>query len=96
MLQPSTIYRHAPNLVARRVADEVLVIPICASGAEVRSIYSLDEVGGRIWELMDGQRSLAEVEATLVAEFETDAETAARDLRDFVAQLTAIGAIEEA
>ena len=46
--------------MARQIAGEYILVPIRQSAGEVESIYTLNEVGTRIWELLDGQRSLLE------------------------------------
>ncbi len=42
-------------------------------------MHSLNEVGTRIWELLDGKRSLADIAATLQSEFEVDEARAEED-----------------
>lgn len=51
--------------------------------------FSLDDVGGRIWELSEGDRSIAEIAVLLADEYdadpsliETDALELLRELRD--------------
>lgn len=54
-----------------------------SDGAE----HDLNEVGSRIWELCDGNRSVREMAQALVEEFEVDVATAERDAVEFVASL---------
>ena len=49
--------------------------------------YALDEVGARVWELCDGQRSLEDIVAVMREEFEAPAETIAADVIEFVEEL---------
>ena len=42
--------------------------------------YSLNEAGGRIWELCDGTHSVAEIAATLAIEYDAPAETLENDI----------------
>lgn len=49
--------------------------------------YALDEVGIRIWELCDGQHSLAEISAILAHEYDAPAETIAADVVELVGDL---------
>jgi len=53
--------------------------------------YSLNPVGTFIWERCDGRHSLAEIAQALVAEFQVEPKTAARDCREFVADLAEQG-----
>lgn len=49
--------------------------------------YSLDEVGGRVWELSDGQRTVAEIAETLSREFAAEAAVIERDVLELLADL---------
>ncbi|OLB94218.1 MAG: hypothetical protein DMD91_22680 [Candidatus Rokuibacteriota bacterium] len=86
-------YARDPDFVSRRIADEVIVLPIRKNLGDLESIYTLNEVGARIWELFDGRRSLREIRDILTSEYEVTAQAATGDLAMFVEHLTAIGAL---
>ena len=54
-------YQRDSNVVYREIAEERILVPIRKQVADMACIYVLNETGARIWELMDGQRSLAEI-----------------------------------
>ena len=74
------------KLAARRVGDELVIL-----SAEDSSLFVLNESGTTIWEAADGRRSTEEIADTLCAEYEIDADTARRDVDEFVRALTAVG-----
>ncbi len=45
----------SPSIVDRRIGPERILVPICQKADEVDSIYALNEMAGRIWELIDGR-----------------------------------------
>jgi len=49
--------------------------------------FALDGVGGRVWDLCDGSRTLSEIAAILAEEFEAPAETIERDLAELMNDL---------
>ena len=49
--------------------------------------YSLNEVGQRIWELCDGNHSVAQVVDTLASEFEAPRDLLANDVVELLDQL---------
>lgn len=51
------------------------------------SYYSLNEVGGRVWELLSEPRPLAEVSRIVAQEYEVATEQAERDVSAYVEQL---------
>ena len=87
------IYRQDDSIVSRRIEDEVILVPIRQNVADLESIYTLSEVGAHIWEQIDGRRTTAEILALTVGQFEVSEEEAQKDLREFIEQLSSIGAI---
>jgi hypothetical protein len=83
-------------MVARRIGDEFILVPIRQRAGEVDSIYTLNEVGALVWELLDGQTPLGDIRAAIVQEFEVGPEDAEADLLAFLQQLAIVGAIVEA
>ncbi len=90
----NTLYEKHPKIVARRIADEVILVPISREVGEIDSLYVLNDVGARIWDLIDG-RSLEQVRDAIVDEFEVNETTAEEDLTLLIEQLKEIGAIHE-
>ena len=87
------VYRQDDSIVSRKIEDEVILVPIRQNVADLESIYTLSEVGAYIWEQIDGRRTTAELPPLIVEEFEVSEEEAQKDLKEFIEQLSAIGAI---
>ena len=87
------VYLQDDSFVSRRIEDEVILVPIRQNVADLESIYTLSEVAARIWEQIDGRRPTAEILSLIVEEFEVTEEEAQKDLKEFIEQLSAIGAI---
>jgi hypothetical protein len=84
-----------PTFVYRRIADECLLVPIRHQVADLQYIYVLNPVANRIWELLDGKHTLAEVRDRLLEEFEVSSQELEQDLQEFSLQLLEIGSIRE-
>ena len=69
--------------VAARIIDGEAVIVLPQSG----QVNVLNEVGSRIWELIDGTLSVGEITETIVAEYDVSAEQAERDVEEFIEEL---------
>ncbi|HID64386.1 MAG TPA: pyrroloquinoline quinone biosynthesis peptide chaperone PqqD [Anaerolineae bacterium] len=69
--------------VAARIIDGEAVIVLPESG----QVTVLNEVGSRIWELIDGTRSVGEITEAIVAEYDVTAEQAERDVEEFIQEL---------
>jgi hypothetical protein len=48
-------------MVFRQIAGEAILVPICTRVEEADSIYTLNEVAARIWELVDGSRNVGQI-----------------------------------
>ena len=84
------------SIVARKIGEEFILVPIRQRAGEVESIYTLNEVAARVWELIDGQRRAIDIRDTIVAEFEVGPGEAEADVLAFLGQLAQVGAVNEA
>lgn len=81
------------DVVTRRVAGELILVPVSGSVVGLESIYTLNEVGGAIWSLLDG-RSVDAIADTISGEFDVPPEAAREDVAEFLRDLEASGLIE--
>jgi hypothetical protein len=86
-------YVRDPDFVFRRIADEIVLIPIRKNMGDLESIYTLNDVGARVWELIDGRRTARDLRDAIVAEYEVTPERAAADVAAFLGRLRDIGAL---
>lgn len=73
---------HHPRTASRLFSGEAVVI----TPAE-NTVRMFNPVGSRIWELMDGQRSVGQIIATLTDEFDVEPARAERTTLEFIAML---------
>jgi hypothetical protein len=86
--------RRSGDYVTRRIAGETIVVPIRSEAAQLDSVYVFNEVGSRVWELVEQGRAEDEIVTALAAEFEVDAARARADLLAFVEVLRQAGLVE--
>ncbi len=77
------------NQVSCDLAGEAAILNV-KSGV----YYGLDPVGARIWDLMQQPRVVAEIQQTIVGEYDVESERCARDLFQLLDKLLAEGLIE--
>ncbi len=73
---------HHPRTASRVFSGEAVII----TPAE-NTVRMFNPVGSRIWELMDGQRSVGQIVDALVDEYDVEPERAERTTLDFFAML---------
>jgi hypothetical protein len=88
------VYARREGIVLREVAGEHLLVPIRKDVADLKAIFALNGVGLRIWELLDGEKTLDGVLAELLERFDAPAEEASADLVSFVGRLEGAGLVE--
>jgi hypothetical protein len=76
-----TPVRNDDNAV-RQIEDTVFVM-----NPDTSELHSFNEVGRRIWELVDGSRTVATIVEVIIEEFEIDAQTAESDALEFLGVL---------
>jgi pyrroloquinoline quinone biosynthesis protein D len=82
MINLDTILSPSSGVIGRIVDGEaVLVLP------EHGKVKVLNKVGGRIWELVDGARTVGEIVLLICQEFEVDEARAREDTLTFVSDL---------
>lgn len=89
------VYKKNDSIVSRKIAEEFVLVPIRQDVGDLGSIYTLNEVAARIWELIDGKTKVREIKNTIVGEFEVTPEEAEKDLLEHLQQLEKIKAITE-
>ena len=84
-------FERDPNIVTREIAGERILVPIQKQAADMAAIYVLNETGARIWNLLDGQRSLADIGEILVQEYSIDSDTVQADVIQIAERLRDLG-----
>ena len=82
------------NFVTRCIADETIIVPIRDTVGDLDSIYTLNEVGTTIWQLIDGQTSGGEILEVICKEYEVAPEDAKIDVVEFLSSLEEAGLIK--
>lgn len=80
-----------PDVVHQRVGDEVVLVHL-----KTNQIFALNETGARFWDLYSAGGTRAEIEATMVAEFEVEPHMLAGEIDGLLAALAREGLIATA
>lgn len=89
------VYRHGKDIVLRKVAGQVLLVPIRGTIAEMEELFVLEGVGGVVWDMLDGRHTLDEVIDGVANAHEVARDQAVTDVAEFIGTLVAAGLIEE-
>jgi hypothetical protein len=79
----------SPNQVSTSLGHEAVIL-----GAEAGEYFGLNEVGARIWELVQQPVQVSELCAQICAEYEVQADECERDVLELLGQLREKGLLE--
>ena len=78
----------------REIAGDVILVPVGQTVLENNGLFLLNEISGRIWELLQTGKSAEEIAAVLEEEYDAPAEVIRQDLEEFLDALVAHGILE--
>ncbi len=96
MYKSGSIYKvRSEKVVVRKVGNEMVIVPLVNSVADMTKVLTLNETGAAIIEALDGQRTISQVEEQLISVFDVQSDILAADLQNFILDALAKGIIEE-
>jgi hypothetical protein len=88
-----TCFTKESDLVSRDVAGEKIIVPIKGHVGDLEGVFTLNELGAMIWQLINGQTTARELVAAVRNEYDVGAVEAERDVVDFLRSLEDAGLI---
>ena len=83
-----TILAPSQDIVAREIEGEIIIVPLASGIGDLEDeLYTLNETGRAIWNLLDGKRTLREASAVLSARFDAPAGKIEQDLTGLAEEL---------
>lgn len=89
-----TVLRKNKDMVTRVIDDETILMPIYKTSDEINCIYTLNKVGSRVWELIDGKRGLGAIKKQVLKEFDTTLQEVDKEMEKFLKDLEEIKAVK--
>jgi coenzyme PQQ biosynthesis protein PqqD len=82
MIDRESCPKRTAQVIAQKASNDWLLLNM-----EDGNYFSLNEIGGRIWELCDGNRSVSQLAAALAAEYDTSTEVLEKDILELLERL---------
>jgi hypothetical protein len=98
MHQTTTVVQHSDekrSFVTRQIAGETLIVPVTGHVMDLESLYVLNEVGSRIWELLREPTTADRIADVVAGEFDVSRERAAEDVAEFLDSLGTRGLVRQ-
>jgi len=75
------------SVVTRKTGNEYVLIPVTNNIADMNSVYTLNETGAFIWELIDGKNTIEELINAVVSKYDADYNIATKDVFSFIEKM---------
>ena len=86
--EQDVVYAVSPDVVAREVHGEFLIIPITSGIGDLEDeIFTLNETGQAIWNRLDGKQSLRDLAAGLGEVFDGSPDEIGKDVAGLTGEL---------
>ena len=95
MTASAKCYVRENDCVTREIAGETIIVPIRNRVGDLDSIFTLNEVGTLIWQLIDGRTSTHQIAEAIHQTYDVEQEEATRDTVGFLESLKSAGLIKE-
>lgn len=83
-----TVCTPSEDIVAREIEGDIVIVPLVAGICDAEDeLYTLNQTGKAVWDMLDGQRTLGQVAAALVREFEAAQPEIEADVLGFAAEM---------
>ena len=87
MLKLNSTFSHSASIVAKKMGNEYVLVPIANNIADMNSVFTLNETGVFIWEHIDGKRNIKEIISAVVEKYNVDETTAKNDVTAFIEKI---------
>ncbi len=68
----------------RKIADEVLLIPITQNGADLQKVFSLNRTAAYVWELLEEPQTMHDINIKVCQNFHSDTVSIREELLDLM------------
>lgn len=87
------VYSKDRELLTRQIAGETLIVPIRGRVSDLDAIFTLNEVGVRVWQLLDGKIDVNQIVDIVAAEYDAPLETVRQDVTELLGNMAEAGLI---
>jgi len=88
-------YQKRDEIIARKIADETILVPIRGKLADMQKIFSLNPVAAFVWTQLEQGVVVKDILSMMIDEFDVDEKTAEQDLLELINAFLAENLVEQ-
>lgn len=81
------VFAHRGEFALRQVGTESILVPVRNHVGDLDSVYVFTAVAARIWSLIDGERDVDSIVATICGEYDAEQDVVRADLDELLGSL---------
>ncbi|TRX63005.1 PqqD family protein [Carboxylicivirga sp. M1479] len=89
------LYKKQIGFVEKNIGEEMVIVPLVGSVAQMEKVFSLNELGSFIYKNLSNEQSAEALVSLIINEFDIDDKTAMMDLEQFLEKAVNSGIIIE-
>lgn len=89
------VFMKNPDIVTRKIDNETILVPVYKSSKEMNCIYTLNPAASKVWDLVDGKKSIGDIKEIVLEKFDATDEEADKELAGLFKDLKGIKALTE-
>lgn len=89
-----TRIKRSDNFIFRKVVNEMVLVPIKQDVAQLEHIFTLNEVGAFVWDMLSKSSTIEELQQAVLEEFDVEPAIAQQDLQAFLDELDSFEALK--
>lgn len=93
-MKEKIILKKNPDMVTRVIDDETILLPIYKTSSQISCLYTLNKTASRVWNMINGRKTLAQIKKHILEEFDTSKEEVERELTKLLKELKDIKALK--
>lgn len=69
-MKKDVVFKKNPDIVTRKIDKETILVPIFKTSKEMNCIYTLNSAASKVWELIDGKKSMGDIRKIVLDKFD--------------------------
>lgn len=88
-------YKKLLGFVEKKIGDELVIVPVTSTVAQMNKVFSLNEIGSFIYENINESKTVDEITTLVTKEFDVNIDVAQKDIELFLKDAVAAKVIEK-
>jgi hypothetical protein len=82
------VFSHSSDVVSREIDGALIIVPLTSGVGDMEDdLFSMNETGTEIWNMLDGKKTVQEVVEALVRQYRAEPDEIEQDVAGIVAEL---------